>query len=89
MLWVPRWPQNVVQADALCTLSAIEEANTRVEELLSEESRERHSVSGGQQQLLRFFPLRCGCSAIRATEACKCCCAASGGQQAVAVRVYL
>lgn len=42
--------QNVVQADALCTLSAIEEANTRVEELLSEESRERHSVSGGAGQ---------------------------------------
>lgn len=43
----PAASQNVVQADALCTLSAIEEANTRVEELLSEESRERHSVSGG------------------------------------------
>lgn len=42
--------QNVVQADALCTLSAIEEANTRVEVLLSEESRERHSVSGGAGQ---------------------------------------
>jgi hypothetical protein len=37
----------VTRADALCTLSAIEEANARVEELLSEESRERHSVSGG------------------------------------------
>lgn len=38
--------QHVTRADALCTLSAIEEANARVEELLSEESRERHSVSG-------------------------------------------
>lgn len=39
--------QHVTRADALCTLGAIEEANARVEELLSEESRERHSVSGG------------------------------------------
>ena len=37
----------VTRADALCTLSVIEEANARVEELLSEESRERNSVSGG------------------------------------------
>ena len=51
---VPRLalPQNVVQADALCTLGAIEEANARVEQLLSEESRERHSVSGAR-------PCRC------------------------------
>ncbi|PSC70793.1 chlorophyllide a oxygenase [Micractinium conductrix] len=46
--------QHVTRADALCTLSAIEEANARVEELLSEESRERHSVSALKRQLVEL-----------------------------------
>ncbi|KAL4420817.1 hypothetical protein ABPG75_010473 [Micractinium tetrahymenae] len=46
--------QHVTRADALCTLSAIEEANARVEELLSEGSRERHSVSALKRQLVEL-----------------------------------
>lgn len=49
--------QHVTRADALCTLGAIEEANARVEELLSEESRERHSVSGERCAALRCAAL--------------------------------
>ena len=41
--------QHVTRADALCTLAAIEEAAARVDAALSEESRERTSVSGAPQ----------------------------------------
>jgi chlorophyllide a oxygenase len=46
--------QHVTRADALCTLGAIEEAAARVEALLSEESRERHSVSALKRQLVEL-----------------------------------
>jgi len=44
--------QHVVREDALCTLSAIEDANSRVEKALSEQSRERIGVGALKRQLL-------------------------------------
>lgn len=43
--------QTVMREDALCTLAAIEEANSKVEKALSEESRERTGVGKLKRQL--------------------------------------
>ena len=46
--------QVVTRQEALCTLSAIEEANRKVDELLSEDSRESQSVGSLKHQLLEL-----------------------------------